>query len=271
MQRQNIPRASGKAQGTTYHRNPRGPGVIDPYAYRLISKSGPNDSIGISLKDRHEQKKLLDHLVSEMGKQQSVKGFASLLLLFRKLREGVTALSLKDSFAVEVYEQAAHCSIQAGDHAEYYVCVLTLVKELYPAAIPQAPLKDNNKTIGVSDAIITSKSQDTLRRGWACSVAALILHYACVVGSLNDLLPLLATLETSLLKTPEVALSLKLWRALHSVNHMQFYHLCDQVVPSLVPFVPIAQNVIRQQTFSICSKAYLSLPLQDLATMLHFS
>ncbi|CAO3623703.1 unnamed protein product [Cunninghamella blakesleeana] len=90
-----------------------------------------------NLKSVELQKKLWNELCKEIMKimgQTDVKYWESLVISFRKLREGIRSSNWSEGnikFAIKVYEESVHTSLRGRDFAEFRKGIRGLVDELY--------------------------------------------------------------------------------------------------------------------------------------------
>ncbi|WWC88053.1 uncharacterized protein L201_002956 [Kwoniella dendrophila CBS 6074] len=115
-----------------------------------VSRSGGDGAEGDALKDWEIQNKYRAFIEKKVDKhyrtfktarhklplkdaKDEVESLGSLVLLFRKLREGVVASSRIDEFAIEVFESSAQFSILANNKPQLISSLSGLVPGLYRA------------------------------------------------------------------------------------------------------------------------------------------
>ncbi|KAL7424731.1 hypothetical protein Q5752_000415 [Cryptotrichosporon argae] len=128
-----------------------GPETLDAQMNMLsISRSGGDGAQGDALRDPALQQVFKSHLdqriklhfrmfpdsehrVPPSTATDEIESLQSIVLMHRKLREGVSALQRRDPFAVEVYESSVRFAILAGNHGQLQSALYTLVDGVYPA------------------------------------------------------------------------------------------------------------------------------------------
>ncbi|ORZ12270.1 hypothetical protein BCR42DRAFT_453622 [Absidia repens] len=102
----------------------------------LISRSSGSENIP-SLKSVELQIELWNDIcrkTSQVKNPSDTKQWASLVALFRKLREGIWASHWSEGnirFAVKVYEESVHTSLRGQEFAEFRKAIRGLVDDLY--------------------------------------------------------------------------------------------------------------------------------------------
>ncbi|WRT65807.1 uncharacterized protein IL334_002756 [Kwoniella shivajii] len=136
-----------------------------------VSRSGGDGKDGDALKDWDMQEKYRVFINEKIGRHYSsfstprhtapavtakdeLESLGSIVLLFRKLREGVVASSRIDAFAVEVFESSAQFSILANNKPQLISSLSGLVPGLYQA------LDSHRDGKGKSNIRIATKDED---------------------------------------------------------------------------------------------------------------
>ncbi|KAK8861688.1 hypothetical protein IAR55_002511 [Kwoniella newhampshirensis] len=127
-----------------------------------VSRSGGDGANGDALKDWGTQERYRQYIDERIDshyktfdtprhtppkkgsrEKEELEGLASIVLLFRKLREGVVASHRIDAFAIEVFESSAHLAILAQNRPQLLSALSGLIPGLYKA---HDDIKDNSKT-----------------------------------------------------------------------------------------------------------------------------
>ncbi|EKM79242.1 hypothetical protein AGABI1DRAFT_128401 [Agaricus bisporus var. burnettii JB137-S8] len=116
-----------------------------------ISRSSGLEKSGDSLKDHKIQeeyrvfledkvKKVMNlrvdiHRETPNQKKHRLEEQENLLILFRKLREGISSSARIDAFTMEVYETSLYLSVIFASHHHTTIIIPTLLNDLYPKVI----------------------------------------------------------------------------------------------------------------------------------------
>ncbi|KAI8904585.1 hypothetical protein DFJ77DRAFT_480097 [Powellomyces hirtus] len=107
----------------------------------LVSRDTSTADEKTSVKNRHVQQRFYSHIVAQFDELHRVPTSAQkaghydpVLAKLRKLREGITASSNYDAFAVQVYEYSADICLIARNFAELLKSLVGLTNTIYPAA-----------------------------------------------------------------------------------------------------------------------------------------
>nr|XP_019001813.1 uncharacterized protein I203_05520 [Kwoniella mangroviensis CBS 8507]OCF65274.1 hypothetical protein I203_05520 [Kwoniella mangroviensis CBS 8507] len=147
-------------------------GEFDFELVQSVSRSGGDGKEGDLLKDWEIQEKYREFIEKKITKHHStfnttyhkapkpeakdeIESLGSIVLLFRKLREGVVASGRIDTFAIEVFESSARFSILANNRPQLISSLSGLVPGLYKALNNRY---DNGKVNPNSESVYHSHS-----------------------------------------------------------------------------------------------------------------
>ncbi|WVF66011.1 hypothetical protein IAT40_000749 [Kwoniella sp. CBS 6097] len=116
-----------------------------------VSRSGGDGAEGDALKDWSTQERYREyideriaghyksfrtprHVLPAKSSTEEIESLGSIVLLFRKLREGVVASGRIDNFAIEVFESSVQFAILAGNRPQLISSLSGLVPGLYQAS-----------------------------------------------------------------------------------------------------------------------------------------
>ncbi|ORY29805.1 hypothetical protein BCR39DRAFT_163185 [Naematelia encephala] len=127
---------------------------LDPMEMmQSVSRSGGDGAEGDALKDwgvQEQYRQWIDqrldkhyetfstprHTSPATDRTDEIESLSSIVLLFRKLREGVVASHRIDAFAIEVFESSARISVLAGNKTQLVASLSGLIPGLYTAVSP---------------------------------------------------------------------------------------------------------------------------------------
>lgn len=162
----------------------------------------------MSLKERRVQEQLFNLVLEESHAPD--KSLDPLLLMLRKLREGITAADLYDDFTIKVYEKSVDICLLAQNESELFKSLTQLLKIVYPRALAHGSinLPRRDQMCGYYLLYLACQTQSTDQKT-RMSALELVQFYTC--------------LDRSMTLSEPVVYALKVFRAL--VYDLDFVHL----------------------------------------------
>ncbi|KAK4690073.1 hypothetical protein P7C73_g28, partial [Tremellales sp. Uapishka_1] len=233
-----------------------------------VSRSGGDGKEGDALKDPETQvefRRYIDERIEKhyqafptprdcpppRGATDELESLGSIVLLFRKVREGVVASHRHDAFAIEAFESSARMSILAGTRPQLLSALSGLVPGLY-GDNRKGKRKATDVSAAMADLSIDSSSE-TLH-------TSLLLLYHLVMSPRSTFNSLYLQLATP---SPPYAHVLRAVRALaaETFDALAYFALLND--SSLSPYERIilswAEGDVREQSWERIKKAYMQI------------